>query len=183
MIKQRNITLIVVHCTASKCTSNLTPEALDALHKRQGFTECGYHYYITKDGTIHHMRDITHVGAHAKGYNTPSIGIAYEGGLDASGRAADTRTTAQKQSLEILLRFLLLSYPAAKICGHRDLSPDHLSFLPCQLSPPLRRTIKKEVIMKPFWRTTLKVLKVIGKIFVWLTGADSPVKDDEKRND
>lgn len=114
MIKQRNITLIVVHCTASKCTSNLTPEALDALHKRQGFTECGYHYYITKDGTIHHMRDITHVGAHAKGYNTPSIGIAYEGGLDASGRAADTRTTAQKQSLEILLRFLLLSYPAAK---------------------------------------------------------------------
>jgi len=92
MIKQRNITLIVVHCTASKCTSNLTPEALDALHKRQGFTECGYHYYITKDGTIHHMRDITHVGAHAKGYNTPSIGIAYEGGLDASGRAADTRT-------------------------------------------------------------------------------------------
>lgn len=37
--------------------------------------------------------------------------------------------------------------------------------------------------MKQFWRTTLKVLKVIGKIFVWLTGADSPVKDDEKRND
>lgn len=26
MIKQRNITLIVVHCTASRCTSNLTPE-------------------------------------------------------------------------------------------------------------------------------------------------------------
>ena len=41
MIKQRNITLIVVHCTASKCTSNLTPEALAALHKRQGFTESG----------------------------------------------------------------------------------------------------------------------------------------------
>ena len=94
MIKQRNITLIVVHCTASRCTSNLTPEDLDSMHKRQGFAECGYHYYITKDGTIHHMRDITHVGAHAKGYNTPSIGVAYEGGLDASGRAVDTRTDA-----------------------------------------------------------------------------------------
>ena len=124
MIKQRNITLIVVHCTASRCTSNLTPEALDSMHKRQGFAECGYHYYITKDGTIHHMRDITHVGAHAKGYNTPSIGVAYEGGLDASGHAADTRTDAQKQSLETLLRFLLLTYHGAKICGHRDLSPD-----------------------------------------------------------
>ena len=101
MIKQRNITLIVVHCTASRCTSNVTPEALDSMHKRQGFVECGYHYYITKDGTIHHMRDITHIGAHAKGYND-----------------------AQKQSLEILLRFLLLTYRGAKICGHRDLSPD-----------------------------------------------------------
>lgn len=124
MIKQRNITLIVVHCTASKCTSNLTPSALEAEHKRQGFTECGYHYYITKDGIIHHMRDITHIGAHAKGYNTPSIGVAYEGGLNATGKATDTRTPAQKQSLEILLRFLLLTYPDAQICGHRDLSPD-----------------------------------------------------------
>lgn len=124
MVKQRNITLIVVHCTASKCTSNLTPEALDALHKRQGFAECGYHYYITKDGRIHYMRDITRIGAHAKGYNTPSIGVAYEGGLDANGKAADTRTPAQKNSLTTLLHFLLLTYPEARICGHRDLSPD-----------------------------------------------------------
>ena len=57
-------------------------------------------------------------------FRSPSIGVAYEGGLNATGRAADTRTAAQKQSLEILLRFLLLSYPAARICGHRDLSPD-----------------------------------------------------------
>lgn len=59
----------------------------------------------------------------------------------------------------------------------------HSSFFILHFPLPLRETIKKEVIMKPFWRTTLKVLKVIGKIFVWLTGADSPVKDDEKRND
>lgn len=124
MIKQRNISLIVVHCTASRCTNNLTPEALDVMHKRRGFTECGYHYYITRDGTIHHMRDITHIGAHVKGHNANSIGIAYEGGLDASGRPADTRTPAQKHSLEIILRFLRFSYPKAQICGHRDLSPD-----------------------------------------------------------
>ena len=36
--------------------------------------------------------------------------------------------------------------------------------------------------MKPFWRITLRVLKVIGKIFVWLTGADSPVNDNEKKD-
>ena len=100
MIKQRNISLIVVHCTASRCTSDLTPSALDAMHKRQGFTECGYHYYITKDGRIHHMRDITKIGAHAKGHNSESIGIAYEGGLNASGKATDTRTTAQNKALK-----------------------------------------------------------------------------------
>lgn len=37
--------------------------------------------------------------------------------------------------------------------------------------------------MKPFWRNTLRVLKVIGKIFVWLTGTDGPVGESEKKND
>ena len=73
MIKQRNISLIVVHCTASRCTSDLTPSALDAMHKRQGFTECGYHYYITKDGRIHHMRDITKIGAHVPPHRNKAL--------------------------------------------------------------------------------------------------------------
>lgn len=124
MIKQRAINLIVVHCTASKCTGNLTPEALENGHIQQGFAECGYHFYITKDGVIHHMRELSKMGAHARGYNSNSIGLAYEGGLDASGSPEDTRTVQQKESLEILIRFLLHSYPNAKVCGHRDLSPD-----------------------------------------------------------
>ena len=171
------------------------------------------------------MRDITKIGAHVKGHNSESIGIAYEGGLNASGKATDTRTTAQKQSLETLLRFLLLTYPGAKVCGHRDLSPDlnhngiiepceYIKECPCfnvrteygylmengkwrmdesvanyslliihyPFTLPLPGTIKKEVNMKPFWRNTLRVLKVIGKIFVWLTGADSPVNDNEKKD-
>ena len=37
--------------------------------------------------------------------------------------------------------------------------------------------------MKPFWRNTLKVLKVIAKILVWLTGSESPVeKADKSKN-
>lgn len=121
----RKITLIVVHCTASRCTSTLTSAALDAEHRRRGFAGCGYHYYITRDGEIYPMRDITLIGAHAKGFNACSVGIAYEGGLDAYGRPADTRTAEQKQSLIALLRHLLTAYPdIAAIVGHRDLSPD-----------------------------------------------------------
>ena len=52
MIKQRNITLIVVHCTASRCTSNLTPEALDAdVYKRQ----------VVAFGVGSDMGDVAHV--------------------------------------------------------------------------------------------------------------------------
>lgn len=121
----RKITLIVVHCTASRCTSTLTPAALDAEHCRRGFTGCGYHYYVTQDGEIHPMRDIALIGAHAKDFNACSVGIAYEGGLNVRGLPADTRTPQQKQSLIALLRHLLTAYPdIAAIVGHRDLSPD-----------------------------------------------------------
>lgn len=61
------------------------------------------------------------VGAHARHYNAHSIGICYEGGLDEKGKPADTRTPAQKESLEDLLYSLALDYPDAEILGHRDL--------------------------------------------------------------
>jgi N-acetyl-anhydromuramyl-L-alanine amidase AmpD len=37
---------------------------------------------------------------------------------------ADTRTLAQRQTLELFVRELHQLYPNAKIVGHRDLSPD-----------------------------------------------------------
>ena len=63
-------------------------------------------------------------GAHALHYNQHSIGICYEGGLDATGEPCDTRTKAQRQSMRALLERLTGLYPSAIIMGHRDLSPD-----------------------------------------------------------
>lgn len=37
--------------------------------------------------------------------------------------------------------------------------------------------------MKPIWKTTLKVLRVIGKILVWLASSDSSTNKDEKKAD
>ena len=70
------------------------------------------------------MRDEDTVGAHARGFNAISLGVCYEGGLDEDGKAADTRTSHQKESLHRLVRELLQRYPDAKVVGHRDLSPD-----------------------------------------------------------
>ena len=62
--------------------------------------------------------------AHAKGHNATSIGICYEGGLDARGRPKDTRTEWQVHSMRVLVKTLLKQYPGSRVCGHRDLSPD-----------------------------------------------------------
>ena len=117
----RRIDLIVIHCTASRPDQHITMEQLDQMHKARGWKCCGYHYYITRDGQLHFGRPEEMVGAHARHYNAHSIGICYEGGLDEKGRAADTRTPAQKLTLHSLLIALKADYPNAEIVGHCEL--------------------------------------------------------------
>ncbi len=74
----RIINLIVVHCSATRGDSTLSPEALDLMHRRRGFNGTGYHYYIRKDGTVYLTRPLERIGAHVKGFNAHSIGICYE---------------------------------------------------------------------------------------------------------
>ena len=120
-VNMRKINLIIIHCSATKATQNFPVEALEACHKARGFRTIGYHYYITKDGYLYPCRPESEIGAHAKHYNAHSIGICYEGGLDKDGNPADTRTPAQKRTLENLLQSLATDYPEAEIIGHRDL--------------------------------------------------------------
>ena len=120
----RNINLIVIHCSATRCNRPFPVTSLIACHQaRFGFT--GYHYYITRDGQMYQTRHENLVGAHAKHYNKRSIGVCYEGGLDEQGRPADTRTPEQKAALVALLRSLKQDYPDAVILGHRDLPNVH----------------------------------------------------------
>lgn len=120
----REINRIVIHCTATRCNTDYTPEMMLRDHKARNFSTYGYHYYIRKNGDVLALRSVTIPGAHAKGYNTGSLGICYEGGLDEQGKAADTRTNAQKASLRKLVESLCTKYSIQHIDGHRDLSPD-----------------------------------------------------------
>ena len=120
----RRITLLIVHCSATPEGRNFDFEACRTNHIRhRGFKDIGYHYYLTRDGTIHRGRPLDTVGAHCQHHNRHSIGICYEGGLDARGQPKDTRTLAQKASLLALLRELRKLFPDALILGHRDLNP------------------------------------------------------------
>ena len=121
---EREVNLIVVHCSATRVDRDITARDIDSFHRVRGFSSWGYHYYVRKDGSIEKMRDESEPGAHAYGHNRDIIGLCYEGGLDVNGRPADTRTAAQKRTLVALLRSLRADYPGARIVGHRDLSPD-----------------------------------------------------------
>ena len=69
------------------------------------------------------------VGAHCLNHNKYSIGVCYEGGLDARGQPADTRTDEQKAAMRKLLERLNRDYPKAVIVGHHDLDPKKIC--PC----------------------------------------------------
>ena len=120
----RKIDLIVIHCSATRSNVHLSPERLDAMHRKRGFRCCGYHFYITRDGLVHAMRPVEEVGAHAYGFNAASIGICYEGGLDPQGKPCDTRTSEQKDMLRSLVARLKMEFGIRRVVGHRDLSPD-----------------------------------------------------------
>ena len=122
MKSKRAINLIVVHSTATQEGKDYSVDWLRQLHKSKGYTDIGYHYVVYRDGTLHLGRNIDKQGAHAKGHNVGSIGIVYIGGVDANGKAKDTRTQAQKNTLLALLKTLRKYYPKASIKGHRDVN-------------------------------------------------------------
>lgn len=116
--------MLIVHCSATPEGRSLDFESCREDHIRhRGFRDIGYHFYITRDGCIHRGRPLEQIGAHCKGHNRHSVGICYEGGLDARGQPADTRTLEQRASLLALLRELKRVFPRALVVGHRDLNP------------------------------------------------------------
>jgi N-acetyl-anhydromuramyl-L-alanine amidase AmpD len=120
----RSITLIVIHCSAVKPDQLSSVAQIDSWHRDRGFKfGVGYHYVIRRDGSIEAGRPEWMIGAHCVNHNKYSIGVCYEGGLDARGQPADTRTAAQKATLRQLLTDLHRRYPRAVIVGHHDLDP------------------------------------------------------------
>lgn len=138
------ISKIVIHCSATANGKSLAgngktaAQTIDGWHATRGFkrseVNCkafnahlphiGYHFVIDTTGKIETARREGEVGAHVKGHNTGSIGICLVGGITKDKRNHGEYTEAQWKSLHKLLREMEAKYPKARICGHRDLSPD-----------------------------------------------------------
>ena len=125
----RSITLIIIHCSAVRPWQQSSAKDIDNWHKEKGWKGIGYHYVVRRDGAIELGRALEEPGAHCVGHNRYSIGICYEGGLNAAGEKVDTRTPEQRAALRELVTQLHQRFPKAVIVGHRDL--DHSKECPC----------------------------------------------------
>ena len=83
----RKIDTLVIHCSDSLQGRGDNAVTIDRWHEERGFKRTykgqeyhiGYHYVILEDGSIEVGRPLEISGAHARGYNTSSIGICLIG--------------------------------------------------------------------------------------------------------
>lgn len=113
----RHISKIIVHCSDSPDDKDLGFVEINSWHEDRGWKSpagisCGYHYIIRRNGVIECGRLIDEIGAHARGHNTPSIGICLIGRQEFDEK--------QFESLRRLVASLLDRYPNFIVYGHRD---------------------------------------------------------------
>tara|TARA_R110002167_G_scaffold12963_5_gene54871 strand:- start:3621 stop:4088 length:468 start_codon:yes stop_codon:yes gene_type:complete len=118
------VQLLVVHCSATPANRDIGVAEIRAMHKAKGWRDVGYHYVIRRDGRVEKGRADNVMGAHVMGHNNGSLGICLVGGVKPDMTAETNFTPAQYRALEQLLAKLKATYATARICGHRDLSPD-----------------------------------------------------------
>jgi len=109
----RAIRKIIVHHTGVDASL----EQLRRSVQRRGYSDIPYHYVITADGTVHATRPLERMGAHCKGHNADSIGVALMGNLDK-----EPPTEAQVAALTRLLGELRRQF-AVPVVAHGDLRP------------------------------------------------------------
>ena len=91
-------TKAVIHHTAS---GDVSVHEIDKWHKERGWDGIGYHFVIRANGSVEEGRDITKLGAHAKGRNH-YLGIALTG--------YDTFTQKQYDALKRLIKKLGITH-------------------------------------------------------------------------
>ena len=126
----RDMNEIVVHCTATNPSWYADKDAEDVVNEirrwhtqERGWSDIGYHFIIHRNGQIKTGRPITRTGAHTKGRNKGSIGIALVGGRGGAADDAflDNFTADQERELRALIDSLKEEFPTiSTVSGHND---------------------------------------------------------------
>lgn len=118
---------LIIHCTANY--KPITKEKLLQVFKSYGWKKPGYNIFITREGVSDTLVPFNmdaiitpnEIANGVRGYNSRSIHISYDGGVDSRLRPFDTRTIAQRQELIRHINYIRFIYPHIKVVGHRDL--------------------------------------------------------------
>ncbi len=117
----RKIKKIIVHCSATKASQDITVQDVRRWHKSRGWSDIGYHYFIDIHGAISIGRPIYKQGAHVKGHNSDSVGICYAGGVDSKGKPKDTLTKPQRDAIQTVIDSIRVLFGSEiTIHGHNE---------------------------------------------------------------
>ena len=128
-LEMRPLNEIIVHCTATQPKWMANNTATDKVaeirrwHTDRGWSDIGYSYIIDRDGTVAEGRPLERIGAHVKGHNTGSVGIALVGGHGSSEHDpfGANYTVDQDRALRKLIDDLKAKYPSIKkVTGHNQ---------------------------------------------------------------
>lgn len=126
-VQAKRVKYLNIHCTAS--TRDLSKEwLLNFFANTRRWSKPGYNLTVRFDGSIDTLVPFdsdgyvqwSEISYGVKGRNAESINIAYTGGIDGSGRAKDTRTDAQKRSIDLIVAKVRCDFPWIEVLGHRD---------------------------------------------------------------
>jgi len=124
----RPINEIIIHCTATRSdwwatrSTNQKVQEVRKWHLDRGWSDIGYHYLIDRNGNVANGRPLERIGAHVKGHNTGTIGIALFGGhgSSANDKFLDNFTVEQWAALRSLITDLQKRFGDLKISGHNE---------------------------------------------------------------
>lgn len=105
--------IILHHAEAKNCSIY----DIHQWHLNNGWSGCGYHFLVRKDGTIYRGRPEDKLGAHTSNHNTGSLGICFEGSYNK-----ETMSAAQLKAGQELITYLRDKYGLLKanVYKHKD---------------------------------------------------------------
>lgn len=113
----RTINYLVIHYTGAAASQSV--DSILAYWKQahpDWMGVPGYHILISADGSATRLRPDEQVSYGVAGFNANSLHVCFTGD--------GPFTAAQEATLEKRVRYWHEQHPLARICGHRDLSPD-----------------------------------------------------------
>jgi N-acetylmuramoyl-L-alanine amidase len=135
MPNSNTLRYLVIHCTATAKDKAYTKEDIIQWHTSpisaggRGWSRPGYSDMIYLDGRLVNLVpfntddvvDIWEISNGVKGMNGQSRHIVYVGGMDAACKMPmDTRNHAQRHTMEIYVRYMVLRYPELLVLGHNQ---------------------------------------------------------------